>query len=165
MSFRTNTRFFIVVLIVFICGLTAQAQMRVPPASKQQAQSAVEPLGKDQLLAPEDLVKILRSGGPKPLILSVGPLMLYQQARIPGAEFIGPGSEPQGIAALKQRVKGLSKAKSIVLYCGCCPWVHCPNVEPAYRELRSMGFTKVKVLYIAANLGVDWVYKGYPTER
>ena len=26
-----------------------------------------------------------------------------------------------------------------------------------------MGFTNVKVLYIADNFGTDWVYKGYPT--
>ena len=122
-------------------------------------------LGKAHLLAPEDLVKILQSNGPKPLILNVGPRMLYLQAHIPGAEFIGPGSEPQGIEALKQRVKGLPRSSNIVLYCGCCPWVHCPNVRPAYDQLRSMGFTKAKILYIADNLGADWVYKGYPTVR
>jgi hypothetical protein len=28
-----------------------------------------------------------------------------------------------------------------------------------------MGFTNVKVLYIAHNIGDDWVNKGYPVER
>jgi len=28
-----------------------------------------------------------------------------------------------------------------------------------------MGFTNVKVLYIAQNFGADWVSKGYPTEK
>jgi rhodanese-related sulfurtransferase len=119
----------------------------------------------DKLMTPEDLVKVLKSSGTKPVILNVGPRMLFMQAHIPGAEYIGAGSEPQGIEALKQRVKSLKKTTSIVLYCGCCPWYHCPNVEPAFRQLRSMGFTNVKVLYIANNLGVDWVYKGYPTVR
>ncbi len=127
--------------------------------------AAVEHLGKEALIAPEELVKVLQSNGPKPLILNVGPRMLYMQAHLPGAEFIGPGAEPQGIELLKQRVKSLKKNQQIVLYCGCCPWVHCPNVEPAYNQLRAMGFTNVKVLYIANNLGVDWVYKGYPTAR
>ena len=28
-----------------------------------------------------------------------------------------------------------------------------------------MGFTNVKVLYLADNLGANWVDKGYPVER
>lgn len=114
---------------------------------------------------PEDLVKILNSKGVKPLILNIGPQMLYQQAHIPGAEFIGQGSDPNALEILQKRVKTVPKTKSIVLYCGCCPWTHCPNVEPALRRLQSLGFTKVKVLYLATNLGVDWVYKGYPTVK
>lgn len=164
MTFISRSRvstFLLFVLILFAYGRESSQAQFLPPTGSSQGPS----LGKGQLLAPEDLVKILQAKGPKPLILSIGPRMLYAQAHIPGAEFIGPGSEAQGIEALKQRVKSLPKTKSIVLYCGCCPWVHCPNVEPAYKQLRSMGFTNVKVLYIATNLGVDWVYKGYPTEK
>ena len=72
---------------------------------------------------------------------------------------------PQGIQSLRTRVKALPKTTFIVLYCGCCPWNHCPNVRPAYNELHKMGFSDVKVLYIADNLGADWVDKGYPTIR
>ena len=142
--------------VVLLCLLFA--------AIGAQAQSATA-LGKDQIIQPEDLVKTLQSSGPQPLILNIGPRVLYMQAHIRGAEFVGPASEAEGIEALKQRVKGLPKTKSIVLYCGCCPWVHCPNVEPAYRQLHAMGFTRVKVLFIQNNIGADWVYKGYPTER
>jgi len=145
-----------IISVVVVFAMNAYGQYSDPNA---------QAIGKAQLLAPEDLVKTLQSNGPKPLILNVGPRMLYSQAHIPGAEFIGPGSEAQGIEALKQRVKSLPKTKYIVLYCGCCPWQHCPNVEPAYKLLRSMGFTRVKVLYIPTNIGVDWVYKGYPTVR
>jgi len=53
----------------------------------------------------------------------------------------------------------------IVLYCGCCPWNHCPNVKPAYDALQAMGFRNLKVLYIANNFGADWVDKGYPTAK
>jgi rhodanese-related sulfurtransferase len=35
---------------------------------------------------------------------------------------------------------------------------------PAFRRLREMGFTNVKALYLANNLGTDWVDKGYPVE-
>jgi thiosulfate/3-mercaptopyruvate sulfurtransferase len=151
--------FAILPLSITLCD----AQQR--PSGPNTQPGSAQSLRKEQLIAPEDLVKALQSGRPKPLILNVGPRMLYAQARISGAEFIGPGSEPQAIEALKQRVKRLPKETNIVLYCGCCPWVHCPNVAPAYEQLRSLGFTKVKVLYIATNFGVDWVYKGYPTER
>jgi rhodanese-related sulfurtransferase len=85
------------------------------------------------------------------------------QAHIPGSEYIGAGSDSQGIESLRRRVKPLPRKTFIVLYCGCCPWSHCPNVQPAYNELHKAGFTNVKVLYIADNFGTDWVYKGYPT--
>ena len=140
------------------------------PASPEppQAQSTASDLapGSAQLINPEDLVKILQSPkGVKPIILNIGPYLLYVQAHIPGSEYIGAGSDPMGIASLRKRVKGLPHNKFIVLYCGCCPWSHCPNVRPAYNELHQAGFTKVKVLYIAGNIGTDWVDKGYPTVR
>ena len=119
----------------------------------------------DHLIQTADLAHTLQSNAQKPLIFNVGPRMLYQQAHIVGAEYIGAGSEPNGIEALKTRVKSVPKKQSIVLYCGCCPWSHCPNVEPAFKQLRSMGFTNVKVLFIPNNIGTDWVYKGYPTVR
>lgn len=117
------------------------------------------------LIQPQELVAILNSKQPKPLILNIGPRMLYEQAHIPGAEYIGAGSEESGRQALRNRVKNMPKKQFIVLYCGCCPWSHCPNVHPAYKELFELGFRNVKVLYIADNFGTDWVYRGYPTER
>ena len=135
------------------------------PTPQMQAQSASELApGSAQLISPEDLVKILQSPkGEKPLVLNVGPHLLYMQAHIPGSEYIGAGSDSQGIESLRRRVKPLPRKTFIVLYCGCCPWSHCPNVQPAYNELHKAGFTNVKVLYIADNFGTDWVYKGYPT--
>jgi thiosulfate/3-mercaptopyruvate sulfurtransferase len=156
MAARSLRLFAFCVVIGLFISLAGSLQAQGPNAFS---------IGSKNLMQPEDLVKILNSKGQKPLILNVGPRMLYAQAHIPGAEYIGAGSDPQGIVALKQRVKGLKKTTSIVLYCGCCPWSHCPNVEPAFQQLQSMGFTNVKVLYIANNLGVDWVYKGYPTVR
>jgi len=91
--------------------------------------------------------------------------MLFQQAHIPGAEYVGAGNTAEGIQHLRERVKNLSKESAIVLYCGCCPWSHCPNVNPAYDALKQLGFTNVKVLYIANNFGADWVDKGYPVAQ
>ena len=131
-------------------------------ATAALAQSELAP-GSAQLINPEDLLKIIQAPkGEKPLILNVGPSLLYMQAHIPGAEYIGAGSDPQGMGTLRRRLKTLPHTTFIVLYCGCCPWSHCPNVHPAYNELHKLGFTNVKVLYIADNFGADWVYKGYP---
>ncbi len=118
-----------------------------------------------QLVSPEDLVKTIQTGKQKLLMIQVGSHVLYQQAHIPGSEYIGPASSEAGLQQLRKRVDPLQRKKSIVLYCGCCPWSHCPNVKPAVDALQAMGFTNVKVLYIADNFGANWVDKGYPTAR
>ena len=115
------------------------------------------------MIAPAQLNQLLKSA--KPVILQVGPRSLYEQAHIPGAEYIGSTSAPEGLDALRARVKSEPKDKLIVLYCGCCPWSHCPNIHPAYKELRNLGYTNVRVLYIANDFGADWVAKGYPTTK
>jgi thiosulfate/3-mercaptopyruvate sulfurtransferase len=131
------------------------------PAEEQSSELAP---GSAQLMSPEELFNLIQSAkGEKPVILNVGPHLLYMQAHIPGAEYIGSGSDKQGIESLRRRVKTLPHNRFIVLYCGCCPWSHCPNVRPAYDELHKAGFSNVKVLYIADNFGTDWVDKGYPT--
>jgi hypothetical protein len=118
-----------------------------------------------QLIQPAELNRLLQThGAEKPLILQVGSRMMFAQAHIPGAEFAGPGSQPDGIAQLRSRVASLPRTAFIVLYCGCCPWNRCPNVGPAYSLLHEMGFTGVKVLYLASNFGEDWVSKGFPVE-
>lgn len=124
-----------------------------------------ENIDKAHLIQPEALVKILQSKGEKPIILMVGFHVLYAQSHIPGAEYIGPTSEERGITQLRQRAQTLPRKRSIVLYCGCCPWVHCPNLDPAFALLRDLGFTNVKVLYIPNNFGQDWKSKGYPVEK
>lgn len=119
-----------------------------------------------QLIQPAELNKILQ--GPakqRPLVIQVGFRTMYEQAHIPGSEYGGAASSAEGAKELRQRVEGLPRNRFIVLYCGCCPWNHCPNVQPGYKELRSMGFRNVKVLYIESNFGADWVDKGYPTSK
>src|ERR1017187_4204258 len=117
-----------------------------------------------QLITPEALAKSLPSAH-KPLLLAVGPHSLYAQAHIPGSEYMGAGSSEAGQQKLRERVKALPHNTAIVIYCGCCPWDHCPNMRPAFQELKSLGFTNVKALYIADNFGTDWVDKGYPVAK
>lgn len=113
----------------------------------------------------EDVVRSLTAKTGKPLLFQVGSRMLYLQAHIPGSEYLGAGSTQEGIERLRKRVSNLPKNAEIVLYCGCCPWSHCPNVNPAYDSLQHMGFTNVKVLYIANNFGTDWVDNGYSVAK
>jgi thiosulfate/3-mercaptopyruvate sulfurtransferase len=118
------------------------------------------------LINPDELVKILQAPkGEKPLLIQVGSHVLYSQAHIPGSEYIGPASDPNGLQRLRARVESLPRNKFIVIYCGCCPWTHCPNMKPADDALHAMGFTNVKSLYIANNFGTDWVDKGYPVAK
>jgi hypothetical protein len=118
-----------------------------------------------QVIQPEELVRLLHAqGAGKPLVLQVGSRQLFAQAHIAGSEYAGPGSQPAGLELLQDRVSPLPRKTFIVLYCGCCPWNRCPNIGPALNLLRQLGFTNVKALYIANNLGADWVDKGYPVE-
>ena len=116
-------------------------------------------------LQPAELAQRLAKPGAKPLLFHVGFKKLYDQAHIPGSEFLGPTSEPDAVNQLKQRVSSLPRDSEIVIYCGCCPWSHCPNVKPAYRALHDLGFTNAKVLYIGKDFGADWVDRGYPVEK
>jgi rhodanese-related sulfurtransferase len=119
-----------------------------------------------QLIQPDALNQLLQSKTPdKPLLLQVGSHQLFDQAHIPGSIYAGPGSQPSGLQLLQSTVAKVSKKKPIILYCGCCPWNRCPNLAPAYKQLHDAGFTNVKVLYLANNLGADWAARGYPVER
>jgi hypothetical protein len=104
------------------------------------------------------------AAAPKPLMLQVGSHVLFAEGHIPGSFYTGAGSQPAGLQALQSRVASVSRKQFIVLYCGCCPWNHCPNVGPAFHQLLAMGFTNVKVLHLPNNFGADWVDKGYPVE-
>ena len=122
------------------------------------------PPGSAELMQPQELVKVLHSAS-KPAVLYVGPRFLFVQAHIPGAEFIGPTADPNSLANLHRRMTTVAKNSLVVLYCGCCPWTHCPNIRPAYAELQKMGYKGVKVLYLANSFGVDWADKGYPVAK
>ena len=150
------------VLVASVAG--AQKENKDGVTARTQSQSSEWPPSSRELIRPEELAKALQSSA-KPIVFNVGPRLIYVQAHIPGAEYIGPTSSPQGLEKLRARAASLPRDSFLVIYCGCCPWEHCPNVRPAYTELRQMGFTRLKVLYIANSFGSDWVEKGYPTAK
>lgn len=119
-----------------------------------------------QLIQPDQLNHLFQTKGmERPLLLQVGSHLLFDEAHISGSVYAGAGSQPAGLQQLQSTVATIPKNKAIVLYCGCCPWNRCPNLGPAFKQLHDLGFTNVKALYLADNLGTDWVAKGYPVER
>ena len=151
-------------------GLSFLLAMVVVPVFQAQepsgTSSSASSIPESRLIQPAALVQLLKAGEEeKPLILQVGSRVMFAQAHIPGSDYAGPGSQAAGIQSLENTVASLPKDKQIILYCGCCPWNRCPNVGPAYKRLHDLGFTNVKVLYIANNFGDDWVNKGYPAVK
>ena len=156
----------LIAVAALLTALFAGVQSGGKNGGPAKAPSAVSelPLGSTDLIRPEELAKALQSSA-KPAVLNVGPRVIYVQAHIPGAEYIGPTAKPEGLEKLRARAASLRRDSFLVIYCGCCPWEHCPNIQPAYKELKQMGFTRLKVLYIANSFGSDWVEKGYPTAK
>jgi thiosulfate/3-mercaptopyruvate sulfurtransferase len=122
---------------------------------------AGDPWTSNDLLQPKDLAANLKT----PLVIHVGFPVLYRSVHITGSQYAGPGSKAEGIELLKQAVAGQPRDREIVLYCGCCPWEKCPNMRPAFAALHELGYTRVKAMVIPENLKVDWIDKGYPTEK
>ena len=133
-------------------------------AHDQQTKAAEDPWKEAEALAPSELAKML-DGGEKPAIAYIGPRVLFRAGRIPGATLHGPTSEAEGLDDLKRWATPLPRAETLVIYCGCCPMEKCPNVRPAFRALREMGFTGLRVLVLATSFEKDWIEKGFAVER
>lgn len=140
------------------------AAITVPATRLQAAQGSQ--WNKNEIIKPHQLIKMLSSKSTKkPLVLQVGFQFLYEGGHIDGAKWAGPASRPDGIQRLEAALKNVPKNRSIVIYCGCCPWSECPNVLPAFKLMKQMGYTHVKALYIPINFERDWISKGYPITK
>ena len=127
---------------------------------------AAEGWEKTDLMQPEELAAVLSDPKQeKPLVVFVGFDFLFRAAHIPSSLNFGPGSKASGLESLKRWADSLRKDKTVVLYCGCCPWRQCPNVRPAFEAARAAGLKRVKVLYLPDSLVRDWIDKGYPVEK
>ena len=121
-------------------------------------------------ITPADLISPAQLNSQQPavksgkiVLIQVGFRTMYEMAHIPGSKYTGAASREDGLAGLKKLAANLPRDKAIVIYCGCCPWYHCPNIRPAFQTLKQMGFKNVKALDIPERLGDDWTAKGYPT--
>ena len=127
------------------------------------SQETSDPWPNTAVIEPAALAATLKSGK-APIVISVAFPVLYRSKHILHAIDAGPGSKPEGIELLKKAVASYPKDADIVIYCGCCPMVKCPNIRPAFRTLKELGFTHIRVLSIPANMHDDWYTKDYPSE-
>ena len=111
-------------------------------------------------MEPSDLAGTLQAKKDVPVIISVGP-----GATIPQSIAIGMVNEKDGIEKLRQQLVKIPRDKKVVVYCGCCPFEHCPNVRPAINALKEMRFTNYYLLNIPSNMKKDWIDKGYPVAK
>lgn len=120
-----------------------------------------EPWHPDQLLEPAQLASALSNpSAKKPLLISIGPA-----GGIKSSVEVGQTRDTANVAKLVQLLSKEPRQRDIVLYCGCCPFRHCPNIRPAFAKLNQMGFKNHKLLNLSTNLKTDWIDKGYPMEE
>ena len=156
---------------IFALGLAAALPLVIFSAAAGSAnanqEKAADPWSKAQVLQPADLrVELARAKGESaPTIVYVGFRTLFEGGHVPGASFHGTASKEEGLAELKKSVGELPRSTNLVIYCGCCPFDHCPNIRPAYTALKEMGFSHVRVLVLPTSFAADWVEKGYPMQK
>jgi thiosulfate/3-mercaptopyruvate sulfurtransferase len=114
----------------------------------------------EQLMEPAQLAERLQTGTNVPLIFCVGP-----GALIPNSVDIGQTKEKENLKKLSSSLQSLKRDTAIVVYCGCCPFEHCPNVRPAIALLKELHFTNYKLLNLPHNLKADWLDKGFPSVK
>ncbi|RFM25681.1 rhodanese-like domain-containing protein [Deminuibacter soli] len=142
-------RFPIIIVVALVCIATAF----VP-----RQQTKVDPWKPEQLMEPAALADVLKSNtATKPLVICVGP-----SGVISGSVETGPAGKPENLTKLKNLLVSQPKNREIVLYCGCCPFEHCPNVRPAFTLLNDMHFAHPYLLNLSHNIKTDWIDKGYP---
>ncbi len=113
-----------------------------------------------QLMEPKDLADAITFKNNIPVIINVGP-----DAVIPQSIDAGMAKEKEGIKKLKSDLGKLSRDSKVVIYCGCCPFEHCPNVRPAINVLKEMKFTNYFLLNLPHNIKTDWIDKRYPVAK
>lgn len=117
------------------------------------------PWESEDIMEPERLAEMLEdSSADLPLIHCVGP-----HAIIPHSEHFGETQKDSAIAVYREHLSDIPKDRSLVFYCGCCPFKDCPNIRPAFRLLEGMGFEDFKLLGLRTSLKADWLDHNFPT--
>jgi thiosulfate/3-mercaptopyruvate sulfurtransferase len=171
-AIRIHPAFFVVFLVGVLLASVAYFPMQraIAEVNNSVVKGSVadaDPWSAAQTIQPADLLKELgeSSGAKHPVVVCVGFRPLYIGAHVPGAVFHGAAQSEQGLADLKKWAQGVPRSANLVVYCGCCPLEHCPNVRPAFTALREMGFANMRVLLLPHDFATDWVEKGYPVEK
>jgi thiosulfate/3-mercaptopyruvate sulfurtransferase len=162
--------------VVFLVGILAAAIAYVPSQGAfvtsgnsvaGGSDSQTVPWTAAQTVQPADLVNELKesNAAKRPVVVYVGFRPLYLGAHVPGAVFHGTAQTEQGLADLKKWAQSIPHSANLVIYCGCCPLDHCPNLRPAFTALREMGFNNMRVLVLPHDFATDWVEKGYAVEK
>lgn len=146
---------FLLALSIGLLATIAMSFNKFSPSHKE------DPWKPAQLLSPADLAKVMADPGAKqPVIICIGP-----GALIKGSIDIGPARDSSNLNKLRQQLNKLPKDAMIVIYCGCCPFEHCPNIRPAFALLNDMKFTNHRLLNLEHNIKTDWINKGYPVTQ
>lgn len=116
------------------------------------------PWTENDLIQPSVLAQSINHPKSSPiLIFNIG-----VAGNIKGAKDFGAASELKNLEEFKKTLKNLPINTPFVFYCGCCPFERCPNIRPAFKLVKELGFTQAKLLNLNTNLRTDWVTKGYP---
>lgn len=126
---------------------------------KSEAQNPIN-WTEEQLIQPADLADAIITKKNVPIIISVGP-----GSTIANSIDVGMVNNAEGLQKLKAKLSGMNKEEKLVIYCGCCPFEHCPNVRPAINVLKEMNFTNYFLLNLPNNVKKDWIDKGYPVTK
>ncbi|PRB02203.1 hypothetical protein CQ046_13255 [Chryseobacterium sp. MYb7] len=138
---------YLFIIACFVCSVFSHAQQKQDPWKGSQLMDPALLASRIEKHKVKDLV-----------IISVGP-----EAIVKGSVDIGPTHEPENLEKLRTYLKDVPKNREIVIYCGCCPFVKCPNIRPAFALLMEMGFKNAKLLNLPKNIKTDWLDKNYPT--
>lgn len=144
-------------ILLIACLVMVGLSFRPHPVAAISA-AGEEPWKSTQLLSPGDLAATINDPkAQQPVIFCVGP-----GAIIKGSLDMGPAKDTANLAKFRQQLSHLPKDAHIVIYCGCCPFQHCPNIRPAFTLLKEMKFAHPQLLDIQHNIRTDWIDKGYP---
>ncbi len=145
-------------------ALLATASGAVGCESSSAEAAAPAPIPPEDLISAVDFQATREAGMPDP-VFHVGPPSLFARGHVPGSVSAGEAAEPEGLANLARLVAALPRTTRVIVYCGCCPYRSCPNVRPALRRLRELGFADARILDMPTNFKTDWSKQGFPVER
>lgn len=141
-------------LLIILFSLNAKSQTLPSVRSLDK----IDTWTQKDLIQPAELASILNKPQAKnPLILNIG-----IAEDILTAKNLGAASHTENLERLKASLEAIPTNSFVVIYCGCCPFDKCPNIRPAFNMMKSMGFTRGKLLNVPANLYQNWISQGYP---